>query len=431
MRQNLFFRLVARNINNFNSTTPNILYKNENTINSSIFGLALASFVGISLWNSENNVQKCDAIAKTKTNLRNYEDGSQFYIPPADISEMKVFSGNANWYLANEISMHLGVQIGRAKVSRFTDGEINVRVHDNVRGKDVYIVQPLAPPANDSLFELLFLITTLRRASARRITAVIPYFGYGRSTKKSENGISPIAAADVALMLEIAGADRVVAVDLHNSQIQGFFGPNIPVDNLDVSGIAIPYFLTKFLKNPVVVSPDANGAGRAKSFRDKLVKHGHKDASLAVLVNQGISTRDSIKKNNSVNVDDELKNFDLNTIELVGDVKGCDCVIYDDMVDSARSITRCARKLKAAGARRVFAFVTHGLFLGKAYERIEKSELIEVVCVNTLPLRVENTGGVSSWNYCSKVHQLSVAALLAESIRNIHNKESISVLFET
>jgi len=346
------------------------------------------------------------------------DDGSQFYIPPSDTSKMKVFSGNGNWHLANEISMHLGTQLGRATVKRFADGEVSVNIHDNVRGKDVFVIQPLGPPVNENLMELLLMITTLRRASARKITAVIPYFGYSRQSGKMD-GKTPIAAADVAKMLSVAGADRIIAIDLHNAQIQGFFGPETPVDNLDVSGIAIPYFETKFLQKPVIVSPDANGAARAKTFRDKLIRHGM-DASLAVLIDHNEAKRGSPARSEEKNI---------NEMELVGDVAGCDCVIFDDMIDSGRSVTRCTEKLKQLGAKRVFAFATHGLFLSGAYERIEKSDLIEVVCVNTVPLQTTQVAGVSSWTYSGKIHQLSVAALLAEAIRRIQNKQSLSYLF--
>lgn len=401
-------------------------WKTRSFSNSRAYLFPVAGFFlsGSLLFLNQPSFQNCEE-------AESLEDGSQFYVPPGETSDMKIFSGNANWYLANEISTHLGVQLGRATVSRFADGEVHVNIHDNVRGKDIYVIQSLAPPVNENLMELLLIITTLRRASARRITAVIPYFAYGRSTKKAKSGVSPIAAADIAVMLDIAGADRVIAVDLHTSQIQGYFGPAIPVDNLDVSGIAIPYFESKYLKSPVIVSPDANGAGRAKSFRDKLIRHGYDNAKFAVIVDQRKVERERERLKKVVDdVDTELRRFDLNSLELVGEVQGCDCVIYDDMVDSARSITRCAKKLKAAGARRVFAFASHGLFLGKAYERIEKSELLEVVCVNTLPLKAKTTAGVQSWSYCRKVHQLSVAGLLAEAIRSVHKKESVSLLFD-
>jgi len=361
------------------------------------------------------------------------EDGSRYYIPPAEESRMKIFSGNANWHLANEISMHLGTQLGRAAVRRFPDGEVSVHVLDNVRGKDVFLVQPLAPPVNENLMELLLLTTTLRRSSARRITAVIPYYGYCRSTHKNKNERTPIAAADVAKMLQVAGVDRVIAVDLHHAQIQGFFGPSTPVDNLDVSSLAIPYFKTKFLRSPVIVSPDPNGAARAKVFRDKLIK-SKIDASLAVIVDHNSKKRGWEEDQGDVDAAVNLNTINdwtfqqLEGIELVGDVTGKDVIIFDDMIESGARITRAAKKLKLAGARRVFAFATHGLFLGKAYERIEKSDLIEVVCVNTVPLRTINVGGVNSWVYSNKVHQLSVAALLAEAIRRIHKKQSVTEL---
>lgn len=379
-------------------------------------------------------------------------DGSSFYIPPsAEESKikMKIFSGNGNWHLANEISMHLGVQLGRATVKRFPDGEVSVNIHDNVRGKDVFVVQPLSPPVNENLMELVLMVTTLRRSSARRITAVIPYYGYCRTTTKTGEGRTPIAAADVARMLQVAGVDRVIAVDLHHDQIKGFFGPNTPVDNLDVSSLAIPYFSSKFLKRPVVVSPDANGAARAKVFRDKLIRHKI-DASLALIVDHASMRRgweakakaakEAAKGAGATEAGAEEKPDDnsdasrdwlpseLEGMELVGDVAGRDCIIFDDIIDSGGRITRAAKKLKMQGARRVFCFATHGLFLGHANERIDHSELIEVVCVNTVPLATSTTRGVRSWVYSNKVHQLSIAALLAETIRRINKKKSVSNL---
>ena len=351
---------------------------------------------------------------------------------------MKIFSGNGNWHLANEISMHLGTQLGRATVKRFEDGEVSIQILDNVRGKDVFVIQPLCPPVNENLLELLLMVTTLRRSSARRITAVIPYYGYCRATKKrGKEERTPIAAADVATMLQVAGVDHVIAVDLHHAQIQGFFGPNTPVDNLDVSSLAIPYFATKFLKDPVVVSPDANGAARAKMFRDKLIRH-RIDAGLALIVDHHALPRGWDKMASEKTTPgkgekkpqdlEDWKEADLLGLDLVGDVKGRDCIIFDDMIDTGGRVTRAAKKLKMQGARRVFAFATHGLFLGNAYERIDRSELIEVVCVNTVPLATQTAAGVNTWVYSNKVHQLSVAALLAEAIRRIEKKESVATL---
>jgi hypothetical protein len=235
-------------------------------------------------------------------------DGSRFYIPTSEDSKIKIFSGNGNWHLANEISMNLGTQLGRAVVGRHADGEVKVNLLDSVRGQDVYVVQPLASPVNENLMELIFMVTTLRRASARKITAVIPYYGYSRSSQQ-EGSRSPIASADVAKLLEEAGVDRVITVDLHHAQIQGFFGPSCPVDNLDVSGVAIPYFQTKFLKNPVVISPDANGAARAKSFRDKLIRHGL-SASLALIVDHSPAARGANSTANVEDVSEEIPRFD-------------------------------------------------------------------------------------------------------------------------
>jgi len=404
--------------------------KDRVAVGGLVAGLALCTLTASWGWMQSSTV--CEEAKETETKQDTDEgeddldDGSRFYIPPANETKMKIFSGNGNWHLANEVSMHLGTQLGRATVKRFADGEVSVNILDNVRGKEVFVIQPLGPPVNENLMELLLMVTTLRRSSAKSITAVIPYYGYCRADKKQGNSRGPIAAADVAKMLQVAGVDRVIAVDLHSSQIQGFFGPGTPVDNLDVSSLAIPYFQTKFLRNPVVVSPDANGAARAKIFRDKLIKH-KMDATLALIVDHNAKSRGWEKEQKDSTINDWTEE-QLEGMDLVGDVNGCDCIIFDDMVDSGGRLTRAAKKLKLQGARRVFAFATHGLFLGNAYTRIEKSDLIEVVCVNTTPLATSTTRGVNSWVYSNKVHQLSVAALLAEAIRRINKKQSVAKL---
>ena len=348
---------------------------------------------------------------------------ARYFVPSSEDSSLKIFSGTANRILTNEVAMHLGVSPGRASLKRYADGEVSIQVLDNVRGKDVYVVQPLAPPTNESLMELILLITTLRRSSARTITAVIPYYGYSRPSvakRDAETGDSrtvvPIAGADVAKMLLVAGIDRVVSVDLHHNQIQAYFG-TVPVDNLDVSGIALPHLKNKFLVDPVVVSPDANGAARAKRFRDRLIKDGMTDASLAIIVDLHAKKRGwerSHEKKGSKDWSDE----EIDAMDLVGDVVGKDCIVVDDLVDTAGRVTRAAAKLKKAGARRVFAYATHGLFLGDAFGRIERSELVEVVCVNTVPLDANEAS--------SKIQQLSIGGLLAETIRRIHENESVS-----
>lgn len=276
-------------------------------------------------------------------------------------------------------------------------------VHENVRGKDVYIIQPTSPPVNEHLMELLLMVSTMRRASARRITAVIPYYGYARQDRKMTARV-PISAADVARLLEAMGVDRVIAVDLHCGQIQGFFGPRVPVDNLDAGTVGVEYFGDLNLYNPVVVSPDAGGVYRAKKFRDGLNQTHRVDADLAMIIKQRRGAGQ------------------IERMDLVGSVEDSDVVIVDDMIDTAGTLCTAADELKAKGARRVFAFASHGLFSGPASSRIQKSCLEQVVVVNTVPLR-----GPATTN--KKIHQLSVAPLLAETIRRVHNKKSVSALF--
>lgn len=280
---------------------------------------------------------------------------------------IKLFTGNANKALAHEIANHLGMGLGKITVGHFADGEVNVIVNENVRGKDVYIVQPTSPPVNESLMELLLMISTMRRASARKITAIIPYYGYARQDRKMQARV-PISAADVARLLEAMGVDRVVAVDLHCGQIQGFFGPRVPVDNLDGGTVGVSYFGDMDLVNPVIVSPDAGGVYRAKQFREALSKKHEVDCSLAMIVKQ------------------RAKANEIDRMDLVGNVEGCDCIIVDDMVDTAGTLCKAAEMLKDCGARRVFAFASHGVLSGPAASRIANSVLTELVVLDTIPL---------------------------------------------
>jgi ribose-phosphate pyrophosphokinase len=280
-----------------------------------------------------------------------------------------------------------------------------VQVHDNVRGKDVYIVQPTSPPVNEHLMELLLLVSTMRRASAERITCVIPYYGYARQDRKMTARV-PISAADVARLLEAMGVDRVVAVDLHCGQIQGFFGPRVPVDNLDAGTVGVAYFAAKGLVNPVVVSPDAGGVYRAKQFREGLnMQAPALDAGLAMIIKQ------------------RPKAGQIEHMDLVGSVENSDVVIVDDMIDTAGTLCAAAANLKANGARKVFAFASHGLFSGTASDRIARSVLEEVVVTNTIPLKASAKAN-------EKIVQLSVAPLLAEAIKRVHLKQSVSELFK-
>lgn len=318
---------------------------------------------------------------------------------------LKLFSGNGNMGLSLEIAKLLGVNLGRATVSSFADGEINVMIHENVRGKDVYIIQPTCPPVNNNLMELLLMVSCLNRASARRVTVVIPYYGYARQDRKMQARV-PISAADVARLLESMGVDRVIAVDLHCGQIQGFFGPRVPVDNLEGGIVGIDHFGGKDLHNPVIVSPDAGGVYRAKKFKEGLAyKYGWEDIGIAMIIKQ------------------RARAGSVDQMDLVGDVKDCDCIIVDDMIDTAGTLCKAADVLVAKGARRVFAFASHGLLSGPGNERIANSKLEECVILNTIPSTPQRAAN-------ERLVELSVAPLLAQTIFNIHAKRSISALFK-
>eukprot|EP00531_Pseudo-nitzschia_arenysensis_P004393 CAMPEP_0116130366 /NCGR_PEP_ID=MMETSP0329-20121206/8431_1 /TAXON_ID=697910 /ORGANISM="Pseudo-nitzschia arenysensis, Strain B593" /LENGTH=515 /DNA_ID=CAMNT_0003624719 /DNA_START=100 /DNA_END=1647 /DNA_ORIENTATION=- len=318
---------------------------------------------------------------------------------------IKLFSGNGNLALSLEICRHLNISLGKATVGRFADGEANIVVHENVRGKDCYVIQPTCPPVNDNIMELLLMVSTLRRASARRITVVIPYYGYARQDRKMQARV-PISAADVARLIEAMGVDRVIAVDLHCGQIQGFFGPRVPVDNLDGGIVGLDYFGSKDLHNPVVVSPDAGGVYRAKKFKEGLMhKYDMQDIGLAMIVKQ--RARAGL----------------VDTMDLVGDVKNCDCILVDDMIDTAGTLCKAADVLIENGARRVFAFASHGLLSGPGNDRLANSKMEEIVILNTIPSSPQREAN-------EKLTMLSVAPLLAQAIFNVHAKKSLSALFK-
>merc|ERR1712154_590930 len=313
--------------------------------------------------------------------------------------QLKIFSGTGNEQLAEEIASIMGTKLSALKIGRYADGEIAIQILENVRGKDVFIVQPTCPPGvNDNLMELILLISTMRRASAHSITAVLPYYGYARQDRKMRSRV-PISAADVARLLESVGVDRVVAVDLHCGQIQGFFGPNTPCDNLDGSVVALPYFASKGLNlspnKTVVVSPDAGGVYRAKQFREGLNAMGL-NAGLAMIIKQ----REAANK--------------VSRMDLVGDVDGCDCIIVDDMIDTAGTLCKAGAEIKKRGGNRIYAFATHGLFSGPAIERIENSSFEKVICTNSVPLTEERA------NATTKIEQVSIAGLLAKAIYSVH-----------
>ncbi|OEH75333.1 putative phosphoribosylpyrophosphate synthetase [Cyclospora cayetanensis] len=319
------------------------------------------------------------------------------------LGDALLFTGTANEHLGAAVAKRLSTHLGRVSVGRFADGEVNIQFLDSLRGKDIYIIQPTSTPVNDHLMELLLMISTCRRASAKKITAVIPYFGYARQDRKMNSRV-PISAADVARMMEAMGVDRVVAVDLHCGQIQGFFGPRVPVDNVEAQIVGLDYFESKGLIKPVVVSPDAGGVYRARKFQEGMVRRGYKDCSIAMLIKRRIRANE------------------VESMDLVGSVEGRDVIIVDDMIDTAGTLVEAARELKSKGAKRVYAFATHGLFSGPAIDRIQKSALEEVVITDTIKARpmVES---------CKKIKILSISILLADAIRRIHQKESLNDLF--
>ncbi|MEX2224045.1 MAG: ribose-phosphate pyrophosphokinase [Candidatus Rokuibacteriota bacterium] len=309
--------------------------------------------------------------------------------------ELKLFSGNANRPLAEEIAKTLQLPLGDADVSRFSDGEVYVQINENVRGQDVFVIQPTCPPVNDHLMELLVMIDAFKRASARRITAVLPYYGYGRQDRKVQPRV-PITAKLVADLLTAAGAQRLLAVDLHAGQIQGFF--DIPVDHLFAAPpVIIDHLAKKDLNDPVLVSPDAGGVERARALAKRL------KAGLAIIDKRREGTNIAM------------------FMHLIGDVKGRDAVIVDDMIDTAGTLIQAVDALKREGANRILACAVHGVLSGPAIARIKESILEEVIITNTVPLTPERQ--------LSKIRVLSVAPLLAEAIRRIHDEESVSTLF--
>ena len=310
---------------------------------------------------------------------------------------MAVFTGNANPQLAHDIARYLQVPLGRANVGRFSDGEVTVEIMENVRGRDVFVVQSTSPPANDHLMELLVMVDACRRASAGRITAVMPYFGYARQDRRPRATRVAITAKVVANMLAGAGVHRVLTVDLHADQITGFF--DIPVDNVYASPVLLGEVWKQKYPNLVVVSPDVGGVVRARAIAKRL-----DDADLAIIDKRRPRANES-----------EVMN-------IIGEVEGKSCVLVDDLVDTAGTLCHAAKALKEVGASRVVAYITHAVLSGPAVERIEGSELDELVCTDTIPLR-------DAARKSRKIRQLSVAGLLAETMRRIRDEESVSSLY--
>jgi ribose-phosphate pyrophosphokinase len=309
---------------------------------------------------------------------------------------LAIFSGRANLELATKVCLYVGVAPGLIEVSNFSDGEIYVQIKENVRGRDVFVVQPTCPPVNENLMELLIIIDALKRSSARRITAVIPYFGYARQDKKDAPRV-PITAKLVADLIDAAGADRVLAMDLHTAQLQGFF--DIPVDNLFASPVLLQYIKQRHDLDLMVVSPDTGGLARARAFARAL------DVPLGIID----------KRRESKNV--------AQVLNIIGDVTGRDVLLPDDMIDTGGTIVNAAEALMKNGARSVMTCCTHPVFSGPAIDHLINSPLREVVVTDTIPLREEA-------RKCEKITVLSVAGLLGEAIRRIHNDESVSSLFE-
>jgi len=307
-----------------------------------------------------------------------------------------LFTGNANPALAREIAQTLNVELGKAKVGRFSDGEVDVEIQQNIRARDVFVVQPTCAPTNEFLMELLIMVDAFKRASARRITAVIPYFGYARQDRRPRSTRVPISAKVVANLLETVGVERLLTMDLHADQIQGFF--DIPVDNIYASPVLLSDVKSKAYPNLVVVSPDVGGVVRARALAKQL------GSDLAIID----------KRRAAANVSEVM--------HVIGDIEGRHCVIMDDMIDTAGTLVKAAEVLKERGAKRVFAYCTHPVFSGPAIERITKSQLDEVVITNTIPL---NEAALA----CKKIRQLSVAFLFAETIRRISDGESVTSLF--
>jgi ribose-phosphate pyrophosphokinase len=308
---------------------------------------------------------------------------------------MKLFTGNANAGLARDVAAYLDVEIGKAEVGTFSDGEVNVEIRENVRGMDCFVMQSTSAPANTHLMELLIMVDALRRSSAGRITAVLPYYGYARQDRKVRPRM-PISAKLVADLIGVSGTDRVLCIELHAGQIQGFF--NVPVDNVFATPVLLDAIRLMARDDLCVISPDAGGVERARAYAKRL------DAPLAIID----------KRREAANVSQVMN--------IIGDVRGRTCVIVDDIVDTAGTLVEAARALEKEGARAVYGAITHPVLSGPAIKRIDESPLRELVVTDTIPLRPDAA-------QCSKLKVVSVAHLLGESIRRINNEESVSSLF--
>ena len=310
---------------------------------------------------------------------------------------MMIFSGSSNPALAERVVAELRIDLGRAKVSRFSDGEVNVEIHENVRGCDAFVLQSTCAPTNDNLMELVILADAIRRASAHRVTAVVPYYGYARQDRRPRSARVPISAKVVANMLDSVGVNRLLTVDLHADQIQGYF--EMPVDNVYGSPVLVDHIATRGYKDPVVVSPDVGGVVRARAIAKQL-----NDLDLAIIDKRRPQANES------------------RVMNVIGDVSGRTCILVDDIVDTAGTLCTAAAALKDEGAISVVAYITHPVLSGPAVKRIAKSAIDEMVVTDTIPL-------CDAAAACSKIRQLSLDRLLAEAIRRVSHEESLSAMF--
>jgi ribose-phosphate pyrophosphokinase len=311
---------------------------------------------------------------------------------------MMIFSGNANPALAQKVSDHLQIPLGSATISRFSDGEIMIEVLENVRGKDIFILQPTCSPCNDNLMELVLLADCLRRASAYRITAVVPYFGYARQDRRVRSARVPISAKVIADMMSVVGIDRLLTVDLHADQIQGFF--DIPVDNVYASSVVVQDLQAQNYANMMIVSPDVGGVVRARAIAKQL-----NDVDLAIIDKRRPRPNET------------------KVMHIIGEVAGRHCVMIDDIVDTAGTLCQAAEALKANGATKVVAYSTHAVLSGKAIKNIESAALDELVVTDTIPLSPEA-------QKCAKIRQLTISGMLSEAIRRVSTAQSIISMFD-
>jgi ribose-phosphate pyrophosphokinase len=311
--------------------------------------------------------------------------------------KMMIFSGTANPELAEAVVWHLNMNLGKAQVGTFSDGEIHVELLENVRGKDVFIIQPTSAPTNDHLMELMILVDAARRSSAARITAVLPYFGYSRQDRRTRSARVPITAKVIANMISSVGTDRVITVDLHADQIQGYF--DLPLDNIYASPVLLGDIWQNEYENLIVVSPDVGGVVRARALAKRL-----DDAELAIIDKRRPRPNEA------------------KVMHIIGDVTDHTCILIDDLVDTAGTLCEAAQALKSHGARKVIAYCTHPVLSGKAIERLNNSDLDTLVVTNTIPLKPEAA-------QCPRIRQLSIAEMLAETIRRVSDEESVSSLF--